>query len=59
MVIENNKNPVTKSIDEELEKVENYIEQALFYVDKALESDCFNERLINNRKIILDGKGNS
>lgn len=31
MVIENNKNAVTKSIDEELDKVENYIEQALFY----------------------------
>ena len=31
MVIENNKNAITKSIDEELDKVENYIEQALFY----------------------------
>lgn len=31
MIVENNKNEVTKSIDEELDKVENYIEQALYY----------------------------
>ena len=31
MIIENNKTTVTKSINEELDKVENYIEQALFY----------------------------
>ena len=30
MIVENNKNEVTKSIDEELDKVENYIEQALY-----------------------------
>ena len=31
MIIENNKTEVTQSIDEELNKIENYIEQALFY----------------------------
>ena len=31
MIIENNKNDVTKSIDEELDKIEDYTEQALFY----------------------------
>lgn len=31
MVIENNKTEVTKSIEEELDKIENYTEQALFY----------------------------
>ena len=31
MVIENNKTETTKSIEEELDKIENYIEQALFY----------------------------
>lgn len=31
MIIENNKSDVTKSIDEELEKIENFTEQALFY----------------------------
>ena len=40
MIIENNKNEVTKSIDEELDKVENYTEQALFYArSNAVEKD--------------------
>ena len=40
MIIENNKNAITKSIDEELDKVENYIEQALFYArSNAVEKD--------------------
>ena len=29
MIIENNKSEVTESINEELDKIENYIEQAL------------------------------
>ena len=42
MVIENNKNAITKSIDEELEKVENYIEQALFYArSNTVEKDYY------------------
>ena len=40
LIIENNKNPITKSIDEELDKVENYTEQALFYArSNAVEKD--------------------
>lgn len=40
MIIENNKNEATKSIDEELDKIENYIEQALFYArSNAVEKD--------------------
>ncbi|MCI8443738.1 MAG: HAMP domain-containing histidine kinase [Clostridia bacterium] len=40
MVIENNRNEVTKSIYEELDKVENYIEQALFYArSNTVEKD--------------------
>ena len=31
LIIENNKNSVTKSIDEEIDKIEDYTEQALFY----------------------------
>ena len=31
LIIENNKNEITKSIDEELDEIENYTEQALFY----------------------------
>ena len=43
MIIENNKNEVTKSIDEELDKVENYTEQALFYA-RSNASKNQNER---------------
>ena len=40
LIIENNKNEVTKSIDEELNKVENYIEQALYYArSNTVEKD--------------------
>lgn len=40
MIIENNKSDVTKSIDEELEKIENFIEQALFYArSNTVEKD--------------------
>lgn len=40
LLVENNKSEVTKSIDEEIVKVENYIEQALFYTrSNALEKD--------------------
>lgn len=40
LIIENNKNSITKSIDEELDKVENYTEQALFYArSNAVEKD--------------------
>lgn len=31
MIIENHKNEVTQSIDEEMDKIENFIEQALYY----------------------------
>ena len=42
MVIENNKNAITKSIYEELDKVENYIEQALFYArSNTVEKDYY------------------
>lgn len=42
MIIENNKNIVTRSIDEELDKVENYIEQALFYArSNTVEKDYY------------------
>ena len=40
MIIENNKNDVTKSIDEELDKIDDYTEQALFYArSNAVEKD--------------------
>lgn len=42
MIIENNKTNVTKSIDEELQRIENYIEQALFYArSNTVEKDYY------------------
>lgn len=54
MIIENNKNSVTKSIDEELDKVENHIEQALFYArSNAVEKDYIINK--TNLKEIVSG----
>lgn len=40
MIIENNKDDTTKSIKEELDKIENYIEQALYYArSNTVEKD--------------------
>lgn len=42
MIIENNKTKVTKSIEEEIDKIENYTEQALFYArSNTVEKDYF------------------
>lgn len=67
MIIENNKNSVTKSIDEELDKVENYIEQTLFYarsntvekdyyVKKVKLSEIVNESIKKNKNILIQEK---
>ena len=64
MIIENNKSEVTKSIDEELNKVENYIEQALFYarsntvekdyyIKKVKLKDMVNESIKKNKKVLI------
>ena len=54
MIIENNKNEVTKSIDEELDKVESYTEQALFYArSNAVEKDYIINK--TNLKEIVNG----
>ena len=53
MIIENNKAPVTKSIDEELDKIADYTEQALFYArGNTVEIDynikkCSLEEIVN------------
>lgn len=42
LIIENNKNPVTLSIQEELENMEQFIEQALYYAkSSSVEKDFF------------------
>lgn len=67
MVVENNKNEVTKSINEELDKVENYIEQALFYarsntvekdyyIRKCNLKDIVNESIKKNKNLLIQEK---
>ena len=67
MVIENNKNETTKSIAEELDKVENYIEQALFYArSNTVEKDYYikanklsdiaNESIKRNKNVLIQDK---
>lgn len=67
MVVENNKNEVTKSINEELDKVENYIEQALFYarsntvekdyyIKKCNLKDIVNESIKKNKNVLIQEK---
>ncbi len=46
MIIENNKSYITESIDEELDKVENYIEQALYYArSSTVEKDYYIKKI--------------
>ena len=53
MIIENNKNETTKSIDEELNKIENYIEQVLYYArSNTVEKDYYVKK--NNLKDIVN-----
>ena len=67
LIIENNKNEITKSIDEELDKVENYTEQALFYArSNAVEKDYIitktnlkeivNSSILKNKTTLLNEK---
>ena len=67
LIVENNKNQTTKSIDEELDKVENYIEQALYYarsntvekdyyIKKVRLKDIVNESIKRNKNILIHEK---
>ena len=67
MIIENNKTPITISIDEELDKIENYIEQALFYarsntvekdycIKKTSLKDIVNETIKKNKSVLIQEK---
>lgn len=69
MVIENNKSKATKSIEEELDKIENYTEQALFYArSNAVEKDytitksnlyeIVNSTILKNKNILITSKIN-
>lgn len=67
LIIENNKNDITLSIDEELEKIDNLVEQALFYAKSSnVEKDymisennlknLISEYLKNNYKLFASYK---
>lgn len=67
MIIENNKNDVTKSIDEEINKLDDYVEQALYYArSNDIEKDYFiksnnlqeivNESIKKNRTSLIQNK---
>lgn len=69
MVIENNKTEATKSIEEELDKIENYIEQALFYarsntvekdytISKANLEEIVNSTILKNKNLLISSKIN-
>ena len=64
MVIENNKNEVTKSIAEEIDRIENYTEQALFYarsntvekdytITKSNLQEIVNSIILKNKTILI------
>ncbi len=69
MIIENNKSKITKSIDQELNKIDDYVEQALFYarsnnvekdyyIKKTSLEEVVNDTLIKNKAILLENKVN-
>lgn len=67
MIIENHKLEVTKSIEEELGKIENYTEQALFYarsnsvekdyiITKSSLKEIVNNAILKNKNSLLSNK---
>ena len=67
MIIENNKSEVTRSIEEELGKIENYTEQALFYarsnsvekdyiITKSNLKEIVNSAILKNKNSLLSNK---
>lgn len=67
MIIENNKNNATRSIEEELDKLENYIDQTLYYArSNTVEKDYYikksnlkelvNESIKKNKTMLIQEK---
>lgn len=67
MVIENNKNEVTKSIEEEIDEIESFTEQALFYarsshankdycVTQCRVKDLVNESIKRNKQTLINDR---
>ena len=64
LIIENNRNEVTKSIEEEIDKIENFIEQALYYarssnvekdysIKKVSLKDMVNISIKRNKNVLI------
>lgn len=52
MIVENNKSEITESINEELDKIDNYTEQALFYArSNTVEKDYYIKK-INLKELV-------
>lgn len=69
MIIENNKTEATQSINEELDKIENYIEQALFYarsntvekdyyIKKVALKEIINPAVLKNKESLIQNRVN-
>lgn len=69
LIIENNKSKETKSIDEEFGKIENFVEQVLYYarsnnvekdyyISKTKLSEIVNSAILKNKNILLSNKIN-
>ena len=67
MIVENNKNEITESINEELDKIDNYTEQALFYarsntvekdyiVRKIQLKEIVNSSILKNKTQLIQNK---
>ena len=52
MLCENNKSEVTNKIDEEIEEINNYVEQVLFYARLDQVSNDFMIRKVNLEEVI-------
>lgn len=52
MIVENNKNEITASINEEIDKIENYTEQALFYARSNTVEKDYIVRKIKLKEIV-------
>lgn len=52
MIVENNKNEITASINEELDKIDNYTEQALFYASSNTVEKDYIVRKIQLKEIV-------
>ena len=52
LIIENNRNEVTKSIEEEIDKIENFIEQALYYARSSNVEKDYSIKKVSLKDIV-------